>query len=267
MTGDLVAQIADLTAFMPVSGSEDFVEPESSEMLAFSQLIEEIQKGNLEKSVIQSSDLNYELIEFVDRGDENASSYLLREEKPIQKGWGLYLIRKASPNKLIIEAPHPTFDRYTPQIALEIFRALNAYALLIAGSHRRANADLSADVAHNPQTIFQTVHETLIKSEEGYVILQIHGFESSKYPGYPQVVLSSNQVKTSDLLGNLTAAFVDHNISVGVCDGTSWKSLCAQTNVQLISTTEDTFIHLELNEIIRDNPQTVTDLIEQVFNQ
>lgn len=266
MAGNLTDQIARLIAFTPDSGSEGFLEPESWELIAFGQLVNEIQYGNFEQAINQATDLDYELIEYTDRGDENARNYLLREETPIRKGWGLFVIRIDSASNLIIEAPHPHFDLNTPTVTLDLFRALKARALLIAGAHRGAKDDFSADVAHNPQTIFQAVHETLAESE-GNVILQIHGFASSKHPGYPQVVLGNNQTTNSNLVDDLAAAFVAGNISVGVCDGTSWLDLCGQTNVQLISTNAGIFIHLELNETIRDSPQVLTSVLGQVFRR
>lgn len=83
----------------------------------------------------------------------------------------------------VIEAPHPLTDEGTPTVALAIYRVLNTHALLVGGAHRDANQDGSADVAHNPQTIFQVFHATF---GENAIVLQIHGFAANKHPDYPQ---------------------------------------------------------------------------------
>lgn len=48
---------------------------------------------------------NYELLLYQDRGDEQAVSYLLRECKPIQFGWGLYVLRLNSTSRIVRHYP------------------------------------------------------------------------------------------------------------------------------------------------------------------
>jgi hypothetical protein len=224
---------------------------------------------------VQLADTNhYTLNYYVDRGDAEAGSYLLREKRPIENGWGLYAFRVDSTSNIIIEAPHPLYDRRTPSVALDLYRALDARALLIAGAHRNANGDGSADVAHAPDSIFQSVHETLVKevkSSDGQVIvLQIHGFHTSKHDGYPQAVLGfGKSIDSAELtLGQeLENIFRQQGLNVGVCTGNNWPDLCGTTNVQAASMNGGMFIHIELDEKVRKNDEAFIAAIVHVFGK
>jgi hypothetical protein len=175
----------------------------------------------------------------------------LRELKPIQRGWGLYALRINPSNNIIIEAPHPLFDRGTPQIALAFYRALDAKALLVGGgAHRYANLGIAADVAHNPVTIFHTLHLVLTHSEHP-LVLQVHGFSAAKHPHYPQIILNSNYGSSPAELNRLADAFAAEGLRVGICVGQQWKDLCGRTNVQLSSMKQGVFIHIELVDSLR----------------
>jgi hypothetical protein len=155
--GSFRNQVSLLEENMPRAKSEGYVVPTNEEQADFGKLVSLIINNKLASTADLLTQNNYRLNYYVDRGDEYSVSYLLREEKPIQKGWGLYAFRVDSTSNIIIEAPHPLYDRRTPSIALDVYRALDARALLIAGAHRNANDDGSADVAHAPDSIFQSV--------------------------------------------------------------------------------------------------------------
>ena len=146
---------------MPRAESEAYIPPSKEEQADFAKLVSMINNDKLANTGDLLTQSNYRLNYYVDRGDDYAVSYLLREQQPIEKGWGLYAFRVDSTSNIIIEAPHPLYDRRTPSVALDLYRALNARALLIAGAHRNANEDGSADAAHAPDSIFQSVHETI----------------------------------------------------------------------------------------------------------
>jgi hypothetical protein len=179
-----------------------------------------------------------------------------------------------STSNIIIEAPHPLYDGRTPTVALDIYRALDARALLIAGAHRNANRDGSADVAHAPESIFQSVHLALskeIQAESGdVIILQIHGFHSSNHEGYPQVVfgLGEKPLPTEIAIAQkIKDALYEQGISAGICTGVESElmDLCAKTNVQGKSTREGAFIHMELDEKIRKHDEAFIAALVEVF--
>lgn len=263
--GNLLNQIADLETNMPKARSDQFVIPSQAEMDVFASLMTNIEAGHSLKAAQLASRQGYELLRYTDRGDHNAQSFLLREIKPIQRGWGLYVVRINPSNNIIIEAPHPLFDRGTSQMALAFYRALDARALLIAGAHRNANLGITADVAHNPINIFHTMHLVLTYAGNP-LVLQIHGFSTAKHPHYPQVILNSNQGSSSAELNSLAEALSAEGFQVGICQADRWKDLCGRTNVQLSSMKQGVFIHMELAEPLRDKNKAVLSAIT-LFNR
>lgn len=264
ISGDLLNQIERLEAEMPRAGSEGFIIPTNEEKESFTELVAKIQNGELPRAGGIAAEFGYELMQYTDRGNGNSSSWLLRELKPIRKGWGLYVFRSSGANDIIVEAPHPLYDEGTPSIAAQAYRVLQARALLIAGTHRDANVDQSSDVAHHVQSIFEAVHAAITKTKST-IVLQIHGFAASKHPGYPQIVLSSDEAQGSDLLDQLVAAFKAQGIKVGTCGEGQWAELCGETNVQSRSSSPAIFIHIELDESLRADSSSVLKVLKQVL--
>ena len=272
--GNLRNQISNLEDKMPRADSERFLVPTEEEHGAFADLVSSLEAEDLVRSAQLAAKNYYTLNYYVDRGDENAMSYLLREMKPIQKGWGLYAFRADSTSNIIIEAPHPRYDRRTPSVALDIYRALDARALLIAGAHRNANSDGSADMAHVTESIFQSVHVALSQemqaSSEEVIILQIHGFHTSKHAGYPQAVFGFGaEIQPAELAlaQELEAALAGQGIEVGLCTGDIWQDLCGTTNAQASTSSGVVFIHIELDEKMRKRDDALIKALVQVFGK
>lgn len=272
--GSFRNQINLLEENMPRAKSEAYVVPTNQEQADFAKLVSLIINDELASSPDLLNKNNYRLNYYVDRGDDYAVSYLLREKRPIQKGWGLYAFRVDSTSNIIIEAPHPLYDRRTPSIALDVYRALDARALLIAGAHRNANGDGSADVAHAPASIFHSVHESLSQelhpTAGNMIILQIHGFHTTKHEGYPQAVLGFGQntaLAETTLARELEAALTKQNIKVGLCLEAAWRQLCGRNNGQGAASNGAIFFHIELDERIRKNDKAFVAALVQVFGQ
>jgi hypothetical protein len=264
INGNLFNQITRLEDEMPRANSQGFVVPTDAAKIAFAEIVENLEAGRNEHAIEQAAENGYELVQYTDHGDANTISLLLRELRPIHKGWGLYAFRTGSTRDVIVEAPHPLFDEGTPVIAAQIYRALQGRALLIAGAHRHANADDSADAAHQAQSIFEAIHESLTKSDQT-VIVQVHGFASSKHAGYPSAILNTAGTRAPELVERLAEALRQAGVSVGVCDGRSWAELCGETNVQAQQIGPATFIHLELDESVRANPTALVAALRQVL--
>jgi hypothetical protein len=272
--GSFRNQISILENDMPRAKSESYVPPTYEEQADFDQLTSAIIENDLARAVKLATQNNYQLNYYVDRGDNYSVSYLLREQRPIQKGWGLYAFRLDSTSNIIVEAPHPLYDKKTPNVALDIYRALDARALLIAGAQRNANGDGSADVAHAAESIFQSVHLASsheIQTAAGDVtILQIHGFHASKHDGYPQVVFGLGEKPLPQevaIAQKIKDALSKQGISSGVCTGveSNLMELCAKTNVQGLTTKDATFIHIELDEKLRQNDEAFIAALVEVF--
>jgi hypothetical protein len=276
ITGDFRNQIGILEENMPRTDSENYTIPTSNEQEEFAELVSMVAIDDLAGAVDLATKNNYTLSYYIDRGDDYAMSYLLREQRPIQMGWGLYAFRLDSTSNIIVEAPHPLYDQRTPSVAIDIYRALDARAILIAGAHRNANSDKSADVAHAPESIFQSIHTAFsheIQAMSGdVIILQIHGFHTSKHEGYPPVVFGLGEKPRPmevALAQKIKDALSKQGISAGICTGaeSEVQDLCAKTNVQSSITKEGTFIHMELDENIRKNDDSLIAALLQVFGQ
>jgi hypothetical protein len=264
ISGNLLNQITRLEDDMPRASSQGFVVPTDAEKIAFAEIVANLEADRNDQAIQRAAENGYELVQYSDRTDADAISLLLREVRPIHKGWGLYAFRTGPARDVIVEAPHPLFDEGTPVIAAQIYQALQGRALLIAGAHRHANADDSADAAHQDQTIFEAIHESLTKSDQT-VIVQVHGFASSKHAGYPSAVLSTDGARATELVERLAEALRQAGVSVGVCDGGSWAALCGETNVQAQHIGPATFIHMELDESVRANPTALVAALRQVL--
>jgi hypothetical protein len=274
-TGDLLDQVYQLEDFMPLAKSGGYVLPTKEERASYSEIISSLEAGDLVNASGLARGHGYALLRYLDLGDKEKVSYLLQEGIPVSKGWGLYLIREEAANNIIVEAPHPLSDKQSELIALDIYRALDARALLIAGAHRDANDDAKADVAHTKYSIFQSVHETLLRKTPVFsdvpVVLQIHGFTAKKRPGYPNIILGFGK-KASwaeiALAKEIVGALASRGLEAGYCVDDSWPDLCAKKNVQGSSKGEAVFIHIELDETARsDSNSLVAALAEVVVNQ
>lgn len=259
---------------MPRADSERYVIPTDQEQADFAELVSMINTDEMARAVQLATENSYTLNYYVDRGDDYAVSYLVREKRPIQKGWGLYAFRVDSASNIIVEAPHPLYDKRTLSVALDIYRALDARALLIAGAHRNANSDGSADMAHVTESIFQSVHVALsqeMQAESGNVIiLQIHGFHTSKHDGYPDAVFGFGekiQAREFVVAQKLEDAFSEQGISVGLCTGNVWQDLCGTKNAQASHSNGAIFIHIELDEDIRKNDEGLIAALVEVFGK
>jgi hypothetical protein len=272
--GTFKNQIKLLEKYMPRAESEKYVIPTRGEQADFAELVSQLNANEPMQALQLANDHDYRLNYYEDRGDEYAVSYLLREQRPIQKGWGVYAFRVNSTSNIIVEAPHPLYDRRTPLIAVDVYRALDARALLIAGAHRNANQDGSADVAHAPESIFQSIHESMareIQSDSGTaIILQIHGFHSSKHEGYPQTVIGFGKnilPMESDLATKFEQALSVQGVQAGLCTEDTWTDLCGTKNVQGASPDGILFFHIELQETVRKNSDALIAALLQVFGK
>jgi len=237
--------------------------PTNPEKEAFGALAAELVAGQLGQT---AEVYGYQITRYADRGDTGAERLVLREREPVQRAWGLYLFRIGQASNVIVEAPHPLSDEATPIIATSAYRALKARALLIAGARRDTNRDGSADVAHNARTVFQAMHQALVASGE-LVVLQFHGFSAARHDGYPQVVLSSPEPGAERLLDHMAGALRDKGLSVGVCNSGNWSELCGGTNAQALAVEDDTFIHIELDQSVREDAGALIVALERILGQ
>src|SRR3954468_2369170 len=168
------------------------------------------------------------------------------------RGLGAYAVREGTgaPPGLVVEVPHPRADRWTEDLGVQLFTALDAQVLSVAGAHRTAGHG-AADVAHEPASAFAAVDRAVVGP--GTVVLQVHGFDESEHEGSSEVVLSSAESVPAPLVEELAGALEEAHIDVCVYDGQRCKALAGTRNVEAAHarTVGATFVHVELAEDLR----------------
>jgi hypothetical protein len=272
-TYDFDVFISELEITMPGACMEGYLIPKTTDEQAFRSMTIYIIGENPEAAVKLASKFKYELLLLFDQAETDAESYVLWEQQPIEKGWGIYFFRKRSFRNIVVEAPHPDADEYTAALALDLYRALDAKALLIAGAHRDANMDGSADLTHARESIFQTVHLALFNPAEEpndeTIFLQVHGYSVDRHPNLPDVIIGYNWEKDPEkdaLLSNIVQSIQENDIRVGVCGGQNYRGLCGISNVQRSATEGGIFIHIELSGTIRKDDRMLVLALTEALN-
>jgi len=219
---------------------------------------------SLTESSLEASRLGCELARLTNK-KKGTVYYILREAAGRNRGWGLYIFRAGNGSSdLVIEAPHPVYDLHTDNIAILAFEKSKARAFLLAGSHRNANPDGSADVSHSPKSIFQLVHEVV--TDRSTIVINIHGFSLTNQPGYPQIVLSSGDGKETLPVIEISSILETENFTIGVVNGENLKELEAANDIQgkYTNSIGAGFIHMELESSLRKSPSQYKKVIAAI---
>ncbi|MBI4369945.1 MAG: hypothetical protein HY547_06925 [Elusimicrobia bacterium] len=266
---DLAILVQQFVSAIPRRASEAYDQPTDGEIAEMSSVASLIMANDLDQAADIASRHGYEIIRFNDRSSSQRSIMLFEKRNPNgswQRAWGLYFFAPDSPGHIIAEAPHPLFDINTDQAAVEVFRTGKAVALMIAGAHRQANSDGSADVARSPGSVFQAIHQRLL--EPGIIVYQPHGFNQKNYPRYGEIVVSAGVPSPTDLQKKVVRDLLEIGFHPCLFDGIACKQLGARENVQGISTWKmgSDFIHTEINFDIRTDPERLRLLMNAIAN-
>jgi len=274
-SGDFVAHVRALEQLTFTANSNLYVAPSAANRSAFYTLACTLRAGNISAADVQAGALDYDLVQFTDTA--SGQTYQGLRERLVggspTRGWGSYFINLSAGPDALIEAPHPRFDMYTPEIGATVFTLSGASGFLMAGAHRNANGTGTADVAHLTDSIFQEVHKAWVGLGVQTIAWQIHGYNGSNYPSFPagtDAVLSAGDGGVSDEIIRLDGAFADWGLlcfaynTLSISDplnitvnetypGTTFSSLGATTNVQGIYSRSlgGSFVHIEMEQSIR----------------
>lgn len=269
--GDLGNQLIKMEKFMPGSRSTDYRTPTEEDRVVFAEIMLLVNDGSLKSARKLAEKNGYTLHRYIDQQDSEAVSFLLLEETPVKNGWGMVVVRESGTNNVIIEAPHPVSDRGSEWVAMDLYRSLGARALLVAGAHRTASGG-SADVANVAGSVFEAMHQALLYKAPIWggkpLVLQVHGFSTAKHPEYPQVVLgyeTGSSVVLETIVLELRSSLEARGISVGLCDGKSWRELCGTKNVQAASSKGAMFLHMEISEGLRAGDEVLIAALREVL--
>ncbi|WP_347674454.1 hypothetical protein [Actinocorallia sp. B10E7] len=270
MTTSLQDYLEEIMRTLPGRGSERFVEGRGAEVARVGAGVSAARSGRLAWARTVLARVGYRVVRVTDTGTRR--DYLvIREPAPCRRCWGTYVLPAGGRSRAtVVEVPHPRSDEHTEAFGTEAFQALNASALLIAGTHRAANRSAASDVAHNGGSAFTAVHRRL--TARGTLVLQYHGFGRAGRARYPQVVISDGVdrkgtgARPPAHLRRLERNLRARGISAGVFDGTRWRDLGATRNVQGAHTRAQggRFVHMEHAPEIRRSEAERTRAIRAV---
>jgi hypothetical protein len=252
-SGSLQSFVTTIVNYIPGSGTNAFIIPTSAQMSAFEQVFSTIINKNY--SAVQSlvTPYGYTFYQFYETQWKD-TLYILKENTPVQRGWGTYIVNPSSQSTVTFEIPHPLWDTYSWRLGLNAYLACNAKWYILAGTHRYANTDSSSDMAHVTQSIFHTAHKLIAPP---YAV-QIHGFDGSspQYTGYPDAVISGGTLYPTAIFYTLRDQYIQKGFTAGVFSYSTYSQLSllgATTNVQgkWSNNNGRVFIHIEHDQPLR----------------
>ncbi len=272
LTGSLPELVAELTSsryFLRGAASDPRPYHEPDDALAtLSQTARLMDHGHVEEAARQAGEVDYELLEFIDRDTEHR--YLVLRENLARlaepRGWGSYILNPKSELPALIEAPHPIDDAHSASVAALVFEQ-GAKGLLVAGAQRH-----KADVPDLVNSVFHQIHVAWCGTLGKVAVWQIHGFAIEKHP-FPENAKAVLSTGGGDIPGELVElknklssrgmpGYVFNELeptaklNMEVNDGTPgprFRSLAATKNEQGKHLRElgGTFVHVELERAVR----------------
>jgi hypothetical protein len=118
--------------------------------------------------------------------------WVLREPAGKLRGAGAYVVRTGPATDDVIQVPHPWFDRGTEDIGVGLFacapQGRQPRLFMTATAHRYhgnpgetpEDPEHPADVAHNPDHLFQEVTNQVARTLPAPRVVQLHGFGTAK---------------------------------------------------------------------------------------
>jgi len=265
--GDIVAFVETIRNAMPGMGTNAFVIPTNAQLALFEDVFKDLKQQDYSSVQSKISPYGYTFIRFISLNPTD-TFYVLKENIPVQRGWGTYIFDPKASNDVTIEVPHPIWDTNTWLMGIKTFLRLDARWFLMAGTHRYANRDSSSDVAHVTQSVYHIAHKVIATS----CSIQIHGFNRSspEYSTYPAVVISNGTLYPPSVLYTLKSKYEARGFTTGVFStstyGDLWR-LGATTNTQgkWSNANGKTFVHIEHDYPIRTNDAQMRQAIEAIY--
>ncbi len=253
------ALIAREVASAARRGSGDYRPPTREQAARLAAAVGALSRGDI--AAAEGVDaLGYEVRELEHGGRR---LLVLAEAQSDRRHWGAFVVEPDAASDLLVEIPHPVSDLATPQVGLELFTRTGARALLIAGAHRDAGEDGSADVAHRTDSAFEAAHRVLLV--ESSVVVQLHGFDDGRRDDPAEVVLSDGTDDPPSRLEQVQDAVTDEGFEVCLFrGGPRCRDLAARTNVQGRSAREagSVFVHVEAAPRLRQEREPRRRLVE-----
>ena len=256
-SGDLAARVNSFVAAIPGKSTGAYDVPTSSERATMASAFDAIESGNLSRAASLVNPLKYDVVQYKDT--VTGRTFVMLAERRNADGswphaWGMYVFSPKATSDTSVEVDHPVADWNTEDVGVETFRKANAEDLFVAGAHRYANSDGSADVAHAGAAVFEEIHKAAVESETK--VFQPHGFSQADHPDYGEAVVSAGTAPPTQLAQDVHGALRVAGFDARLYDGVSYSDLGATTNVQGKSARAlgADFLHVETIKPIRDDP-------------
>lgn len=246
-------------AQLPMRDSNAYQAPTEAEVVALESLVEGLLLGDRNATADSADALGLEIVEGRTSGGRAFTA--IREQSGSRRGWGTVLYSDTG-QTVAIEIPHPKADRSTELLGTELFDRGEARILLIAGAHRDANDDGTADVAHVPTSFFQSAHTALVRNE--WTTMQFHGFSVDLHPGITaDAVVSNGTIEPMASSTQLAADLQTASIEACAYRSDGCDQLGGTTNQQASTGGPDgLFIHVELSDALRGTPGWIDAVVD-----
>lgn len=194
--------------------------------------------------------------------------WVLREQPERRRGAGAYVIRTGPASNDFIQAPHAYFDLGTGGLAARLFACASgktrprlfatntAHRFRGRPDERRDDPDHIADVAHNPDHLFQQVTDLAAQTMASLRLFQLHGFAAgtrgrsadlvavvSAGSRRPPAAVRTISNRLATLLGGGVRLFPDETDLLGATQNAQARLLQEYPGT--------TFVHLELSADVR----------------
>jgi hypothetical protein len=259
--------IKDIRDNMPGAGTSRFVVPTNPQLDDWANIFAAMKARNFAAVQPLALPYNYAFICLFDT-IEIETVYVLKENTPVQRGWGTYIMNTRGSNDLTIEIAHPRSDTNTCIMGIRSFMRLNPQWFIMAGTHRYANPDTSSDMAHVTQSVFHKAHQTIATARA----IQLHGFDRTNpiYNGYPQIVISNGTTSPPAILSTLKAKYELKGFSAGLFSSSTYSQLwrlgaTQNKQGQWSNANAKAFVHIEHELPIRIDSLNIALAIEALF--
>lgn len=178
-TLDLVMFVRGIEQVMPLRDSRRYVLPDEAARVAFRAAVSATAQQQVARADSLVRPYGYTARRIVDRR-RRVPLVVLQEQLPITRGWGTFLFDPSGVSAGVdVHANHPISDEETPAVAAGIFSRGGLRWFLMAGAHRYTLPGDSSDMARQPASIFQIIHEAIAPT--GRRAISVHGFSRTNH--------------------------------------------------------------------------------------
>ncbi|MET8758352.1 hypothetical protein [Lentzea sp. NPDC004782] len=247
---DLLSDVQQFTQGM--SAETGYTRPTQTERTAISNGVQRVLDNAPDEAKNVLAAVGYTVRQRVDTATQR-TYHEISDNAGSPRGWGRIMIDTSENARLGIEVPHPKADQDSESLGVELFRKAPGSVLVIAGAHRRAAENRVADMAHTTASVFEELHELLVRRK--VPVVQLHGFQNETAPD-SDVVVSAGPPLSSPLAVQTAQRLESAGLSVCKPWVTGCPGLEATTNVQARYSDEQKaeFVHVEVSRDIRDSP-------------